>query len=118
MRCALRQGIVYTRSLATGWKPPLAIRQLSDGQAQELRDKFHIIVEGDNLLPPIDDFAQMKFPPAVLRHLASKNIRRPTPIQMQVRRTPPPHELLWASVQIVVSLPPDNSGGAAVQTSQ
>lgn len=81
------QGIVYTRALATGWKPPLRVRRLSDGGAQELRDKFHIIVEGDNLLPPVTDFADLKFPPAVLRHLASKNIRRPTPIQMQVRHS-------------------------------
>ncbi|BDA40614.1 DEAD-box ATP-dependent RNA helicase 35 [Coccomyxa sp. Obi] len=77
------QGIVYTRILQTGWKPPLKVRQLSEEEAQELRDRFHIIVEGENLLPPILDFKDMKFPAPVLRQLASKNISRPTPIQMQ-----------------------------------
>jgi ATP-dependent RNA helicase DDX41 len=78
------QGIVYTRNLKTGWKPPLKVRLLSDEQGQDLRDRFHIIVEGENLLPPILDFKDMKLPPPVLRQLASKNISRPTPIQMQV----------------------------------
>ncbi len=80
----LLQGISYTRNLKTGWKPPLKVRQLSEDQAQDLRDRFHIIVEGENLLPPILDFKDMKFPAPVLRQLASKNISRPTPIQMQV----------------------------------
>lgn len=75
---------MYTRNLNTGWKPPVKVRQLSEEQAQDLRDRFHIIVEGENLLPPILDFKDMKFPIPVLRHLASKNISRPTPIQMQV----------------------------------
>jgi hypothetical protein len=75
---------VYSRSLKTGWKPPLKIRQLSEEQAQDLRDRFHIIVEGENLLSPIIDFKEMKMPPAILRQLAAKNISKPTPIQMQV----------------------------------
>jgi ATP-dependent RNA helicase DDX41 len=41
-------------------------------------------VEGQQLLPPILDFKDMKFPSPVLRQLAAKNITRPTPIQMQV----------------------------------
>ena len=80
------QGITYSRSLSTGWKPPLKVRRQSAEQAQELRDRFHIIVEGQHLLPPILDFKDMRFPAAVLRQLAAKNITRPTPIQMQVDR--------------------------------
>ena len=79
------QGITYSRSLSTGWKPPLKVRKQSEEQAQELRDRFHIIVEGQHLLPPILDFGDMKFPQPVLRQLAAKGISRPTPIQMQVR---------------------------------
>lgn len=79
------QGITYSRSLSTGWKAPLKVRKQSDEQAQELRDRFHIIVEGQHLLPPILDFNDMKFPQPVLRQLAAKGISRPTPIQMQVR---------------------------------
>ena len=81
----IMQGITYSRSLSTGWKPPLKVRKQSEEQAQELRDRFHIIVEGQHLLPPILDFGDMKFPQPVLRQLAAKGISRPTPIQMQVR---------------------------------
>ena len=59
------QGVEYTRSLSTGWKAPLRIRRLSEDEAQDIRDRFHIIVEGDHLPPPIIDFAHMKLPPAV-----------------------------------------------------
>ena len=59
------QGVEYTRSLRTGWKAPLRIRRLSEDEAQDIRDRFHIIVEGDLLPPPITDFAHMKLPPAV-----------------------------------------------------
>lgn len=55
----------YTRSLSTGWKAPLRIRRLSEDEAQDIRDRFHIIVEGDHLPPPIIDFTHMKLPPAV-----------------------------------------------------
>ncbi len=68
------QGIRYSRSLSTGWKPPLKVRRQTTEQAQELRDRFHIIVEGQHLLPPILDFKDMKFPAPVLRQLAAKNI--------------------------------------------
>ena len=59
------QGVEYTRSLRTGWKAPLRVRRLSEDEAQDIRDRFHIIVEGEHLPPPIIDFADMKLPPAV-----------------------------------------------------
>ncbi|KAK9837229.1 hypothetical protein WJX81_000185 [Elliptochloris bilobata] len=79
----LAKGVEYTRSLRTGWKAPLRVRRLSEDEAQDIRDRFHIIVEGDHLPAPIIDFADMKLPAAVLRQLAAKKISRPTPIQMQ-----------------------------------
>ena len=85
------QGLEYTKSMVTGWKPPAKIRRLSEDDHQAVRDKFHIITEGDHLVPPVTTFQDLKFPPAVLRQLASKGIEKPTPIQMQVsasRRTP------------------------------
>ena len=51
---------------------------------QAVRDKYHIIVEGDNLPPPGVAFEDFKLPRPVLKQLASKGIERPTPIQMQV----------------------------------
>lgn len=58
---------------------------------QAVRDKYHIIVEGDNLPPPGVAFEDFKLPRPVLKQLASKGIERPTPIQMQV---PPASGLL------------------------
>ena len=79
-----RQGVEYTQSMVTGWKPPARIRRLAEDDHQAVRDKFHIITEGDHLVPPLTSFQDFKFPPAVLRQLASKGIQKPTPIQMQV----------------------------------
>jgi ATP-dependent RNA helicase DDX41 len=51
----------------------------------QVRDKFHIICEGDNLPPPVLQFEEMRMPSSIIRYLETKNIRRPTPIQMQAR---------------------------------
>lgn len=67
----------------TGWKPPVRIRHASEDAHQDIRDKYHIITEGPNLLPPILTFKDMRFPDAILRQLDSKGIKRPTPIQIQ-----------------------------------
>ena len=60
------QGVQYTQSIPTGWKPPVRIRHATEDEHQEVRDKYHIITEGLNLLPPILTFKDM-----------------PTPIQIQ-----------------------------------
>lgn len=52
-------------------------------KCQAIRDQFHISVSGDNIPPPLPSFQQMKLPPPVLRVLAEKGIKRPTPIQIQ-----------------------------------
>lgn len=80
------QGLEYTKIMTTGWKPPAKIRRLSEDDHQAVRDKFHIITEGDHLVPPVTAFEELKLPPAVLRQLESKGIQKPTPIQMQVRK--------------------------------
>ncbi|KAG8850158.1 DEAD-box ATP-dependent RNA helicase 35, partial [Serendipita sp. 405] len=49
----------------------------------EIREKYHIIVEGDDIPPPIETFEEMKIPPAILKHLKSNRIVSPTPIQLQ-----------------------------------
>ena len=79
----LLQGVVYTRSIKTGWKPPLKLRQMSDDDHEGVRHKFHIITEGHNLPPPILTFQEMKFPSPILQQLESKGSKRPTPIQVQ-----------------------------------
>ena len=79
----LAQDISYSRMMRTGWKPPLKYRLMSEDDHQALREKFYIIASGQHLPPPIPNFADMKFPPSILRVLQEKGINKPTPIQMQ-----------------------------------
>lgn len=52
-------------------------------RGQAIRDQLHISVDGDNVPPPLPTFGQMKLPPPLLRVLAEKGIKKPTPIQAQ-----------------------------------
>lgn len=79
----LAKGILYTEALRTSWTPPRYIRARSEERNQQIREKHHIIVDGDNVPPPIDSFADMKLPRPLLQFLKSKRITTPTPIQLQ-----------------------------------
>ena len=79
----LAKGIVYTEALKTSWRPPRHIREMSEKERDAVREKWHIVVEGDNIPPPIKSFQEMRFPPAVISALRAKGITRPTPIQIQ-----------------------------------
>ncbi|CAH8279248.1 unnamed protein product [Arabidopsis lyrata] len=79
----LAKGITYTEPLLTGWKPPLHIRRMSNKQRDLIRKQWHIIVNGDDIPPPIKNFKDMKFPRPVLDTLKEKGIVQPTPIQVQ-----------------------------------
>jgi ATP-dependent RNA helicase DDX41 len=69
--------------METGWTPPRSVRDLTHEQAQALRDKWHIIVDGEDPPAPIAKFHQMRFPPSIMTALATKGILKPTPIQVQ-----------------------------------
>jgi ATP-dependent RNA helicase DDX41 len=79
----LAEGTKYQYSLPTSWRCPQKI--LKDGEAEweKIRKKWHILVEGDDCPPPIRNFADMAFPKPILDVLKQKNVKRPTPIQMQ-----------------------------------
>ncbi|KAH9028176.1 P-loop containing nucleoside triphosphate hydrolase protein [Lactarius hengduanensis] len=79
----LAKGILYTEALRTTWTPPQYIRARSDEHIQKIREKYHIIVDGEDIPPPIDSFADMKLPHPLLKFLKSKRITTPTPIQLQ-----------------------------------
>jgi ATP-dependent RNA helicase DDX41 len=79
----IAQGTTYTESLTTTWRPPTFIRDLSEEELQEVRDRYHIITEGDDLPPPINNFTDMRIPKPILEYLKSKGIKKPTPIQIQ-----------------------------------
>lgn len=77
------EGIRYSHSMKTTWKPPRFIATMSEEECDNIRKKWHILVEGENIPPPIKSFEHMRFPSAILQALKDKNIIRPTPIQVQ-----------------------------------
>lgn len=79
----LAKGIHYTEPMQTGWKPPSAIRSLSERDCDEIRKQWHILVEGDDIPPPTKNFKDMRLPEPILKKLKAKGITRPTPIQVQ-----------------------------------
>ncbi|OAX43782.1 DEAD-domain-containing protein [Rhizopogon vinicolor AM-OR11-026] len=79
----LAKGISYTDSLQTSWRPPKYIRARTQEQHRRLREKYHIIVDGEDIPPPIEHFADMKIPESMLHFLKSNKITTPTPIQLQ-----------------------------------
>ncbi|KAL3753263.1 hypothetical protein ACJRO7_000629 [Eucalyptus globulus] len=79
----LAKGIIYTEPLLTGWKPPLPIRRMSGKQCNMIWKQWHIIVDGEDILPPIKNCKDMRFPYPILKKLKAKGIVQPTPIQVQ-----------------------------------
>ncbi|CAA7408715.1 unnamed protein product [Spirodela intermedia] len=79
----LAKGITYSDPIPTGWKPPLPIRRMSDRQCDAIRKQWHIMVDGDDVPPPIKNFKDMRLPSPVLTKLKDKGIVQPTPIQVQ-----------------------------------
>lgn len=79
----LAKGIIYTEPIPTGWKPPLAIRRLAPKVAESIRKQYHILVDGENVPPPINNFKDMRLPKPILKNLELKGIIQPTPIQVQ-----------------------------------
>lgn len=65
------------------WKPPRCIRALPAERHTRVRNKLNILVEGEDIPPPIKNFKEMKFPVGILSGLKEKGIYRPTPIQIQ-----------------------------------
>ena len=71
----------FGRSLPTDWRP--LDKPLDDEQAAALRKKWCILCDGNQVPPPIKSFEGMGLPRDLLSALREKNIRRPTPIQVQ-----------------------------------
>jgi ATP-dependent RNA helicase DDX41 len=79
----LAHGVTYSKSLPTTWTVPRCILNEGEAEWHKIRSNWHIIVEGDDIPPPIKLFRDMKLPAPILNLLEQRNIRRPTPIQMQ-----------------------------------
>lgn len=79
----LAKAIVYEDPIETSWKAPRYIQLMPESKCEEIRRKLSILVEGENVPPPIRTFKEMKFPKSILAGLDKKGIKKPTPIQVQ-----------------------------------
>ncbi|KAH8052776.1 ATP-dependent RNA helicase [Aureococcus anophagefferens] len=70
----------FTESLRVDWRPRDA---MSEADADKLRRKWCILVDGDDVPAPIKSFAGMGLERDLLDALGEKRITRPTPIQVQ-----------------------------------
>ncbi len=77
------RGRQYTEALKTNWRPPKYLQDMPYEERMRLRDKWMILVEGEDVVAPVRTFREMKFPEPILRALEDKGIKRPTPIQVQ-----------------------------------
>ncbi|KAL2554899.1 DEAD-box ATP-dependent RNA helicase 35 [Forsythia ovata] len=68
----LAKGITYMEHLLNGWKPPLPIRRMSKKACDFIRKQWRIIVDGEDIPPPIKNFKDMGFPEPVLKKLKAK----------------------------------------------
>ncbi|TSK87392.1 putative ATP-dependent RNA helicase DDX41 [Bagarius yarrelli] len=79
----MAKGITYEDPIRTSWNAPRYILNMPERRHERVRKKYHILVEGDIIPPPIKSFREMKFPQAILKGLKKKGIVHPTPIQIQ-----------------------------------
>ena len=78
-----QKGVVYKDPIKTGWCPPRYILNASKARYDRIRKKWNILIEGDNVPPPVKTFKEMKFPHPILTAMKKKGISKPTPIQVQ-----------------------------------
>ncbi|KAL0808945.1 hypothetical protein ABMA28_012605 [Loxostege sticticalis] len=79
----LAKGIQYEDPIKTSWKPPRCILALPEERHERVRRQLRILVEGEDVPPPVKTFQHMKFPKGILQGLEVKGIKKPTPIQVQ-----------------------------------
>ena len=79
----LASGVTYTNPMPSSWTVPRYILQQGEVLWTKIRKEWHMEVEGSNIPPPMKRFQDMKFPTPILKALAAKGIKKPTPIQMQ-----------------------------------
>ena len=79
----LAKGIQYEEPIKTSWRPPRVVLQLGEERHEKIRKKLRILVEGEDVPPPLTSFKLMKFHKGILNGLEQKHIVKPTPIQVQ-----------------------------------
>ncbi|THD20812.1 ATP-dependent RNA helicase abstrakt [Fasciola hepatica] len=79
----LAKGIQYDKPIQTGWQPPSYIKNQTEDKSEEIRKKYRILIDGEEVPAPIRNFVEMRFPTALVNILKARGIVKPTPIQMQ-----------------------------------
>ncbi|KAI8512518.1 DEAD (Asp-Glu-Ala-Asp) box polypeptide 41 [Branchiostoma belcheri] len=96
----IAKGITYEASMKTSWTPPRHILQMPESRHERVRKKLHILVEGDDIPPPIKSFKSRgssrcewikhyslvsgdEVSQGVIHALKKRGIHHPTPIQIQ-----------------------------------
>ncbi|CAD6896906.1 unnamed protein product [Tilletia controversa] len=79
----LAKGVIYTESLTTTWTAPSFIRRRTQEENESIRKRLEILCDGVDVPPVITNFRDMKIPQSILDYLATKNIKKPSLIQMQ-----------------------------------
>lgn len=79
----LARGIQYDKPIETGWRAPKYIQAISREEADKVREKNRILVDGEDVCAPIETFEEMRFPKAIIKAMKKKGIKTPSPIQMQ-----------------------------------
>eukprot|EP01029_Cantina_marsupialis_P021717 TRINITY_DN5258_c0_g1_i1.p1 TRINITY_DN5258_c0_g1~~TRINITY_DN5258_c0_g1_i1.p1 ORF type:complete len:788 (-),score=243.71 TRINITY_DN5258_c0_g1_i1:289-2625(-) len=77
------EGKRFSESLETSWSPIKPYRNWDLEKCKAIRKKRGIIVEGDDIPPPINSFKHMRYPQPVISCLEEKGIMSPTLIQEQ-----------------------------------
>lgn len=79
----LAKGIQYEDPIKTSWRPPGYVLEKPEYIHTAIRNQMKIVVDGEEIPPPLKTFKDMKFPKPVLIALQRKGIKKPTPIQVQ-----------------------------------
>ncbi|XP_026812649.1 ATP-dependent RNA helicase abstrakt [Rhopalosiphum maidis] len=79
----LAKGIQYDDPIKTSWTAPRYILAMPEERHENIRLKLRILVEGDEIPPPLKSFREMKLNKGIMAGLSQKGIKKPTPIQVQ-----------------------------------
>ncbi|XP_022161749.1 ATP-dependent RNA helicase abstrakt isoform X2 [Myzus persicae] len=79
----LAKGIQYDDPIKTSWTPPRYILAMPEERHENVRLKLRILVEGEEIPPPLKSFREMKLNKGIMAGLSQKGIKKPTPIQVQ-----------------------------------
>lgn len=79
----LAKGIQYEEPIKTSWTPPKYVLEQPPFVHDGVRHRMKILVDGENIPPPLKTFKDMKFPKPILLGLSRRGIKKPTPIQIQ-----------------------------------